>query len=86
MPVLIEVSGMLKSCDMGRYGVKTPWQLCGGRLSCGMNLLLVLLVLLLLFGGGGFYFGGPIIGGSGIGLILLICLIVYIMGGFRAKA
>jgi hypothetical protein len=42
-------------------------------------------VLLLLFGGGGFYFGGPIIGGSGIGPILLICLIVFIMGGFRGK-
>jgi hypothetical protein len=36
-----------------------------------------------LFGGGGFYFGGPVIGGSGLGLILLICLIVFLMGGFR---
>jgi len=34
---------------------------------------------------GGFYFGGPAIGGSGIGLILLICLIIYFMGGFRTK-
>jgi hypothetical protein len=50
-----------------------------------MNLLLVLLVLLLLFGGGGFYFGGPIVGGSGIGLILAICLVIYLVGGFRAK-
>jgi hypothetical protein len=50
-----------------------------------MNLLLVLLVLLVLFGGGGLYFGGPIIGGSGIGLILLICLIIYVMGGFRGS-
>jgi hypothetical protein len=50
-----------------------------------MNLLLVLLVLLLLFGSGGFYFGGPAIGGSGIGLILAICLIIYFMGGFRTK-
>ena len=47
-----------------------------------MNLLIILLVLLLLFGGGGFYFGGPIIGGSVLGLILPICLIVYFMGGF----
>jgi hypothetical protein len=51
-----------------------------------MNILIVLLVLLLLFGGGGFYFGGPVVGGGGIGLILAICLIVYLMGGFRAKA
>jgi hypothetical protein len=51
----------------------------------GMNILLVLVVLLLLFGGGGFYFGGPVIGGSGIGLILLICLVVYFAGGFRTK-
>jgi hypothetical protein len=48
-----------------------------------MNLLIVLLLLLLLFGGGGFYLGGPAIGGGGIGLILVICLIVYCMGGFR---
>jgi hypothetical protein len=49
-----------------------------------MNTFLVLLVLLLLFGGGGFYFGGPAIGG-GIGLILLICLAIYCVGGFRTK-
>ena len=49
----------------------------------GMNILLLIVVLLLLFGGGGFYFGGPVIGGSGLGLILLICLIVFLMGGFR---
>ena len=51
-----------------------------------MNLLLILVVLLLLFGGGGFYFGGPVIGGSGIGLVLLICLIAYLAGGFRTKS
>ena len=51
-----------------------------------MNLLILVLVLFLLFGGGGFYFGGPIIGGSGLGLVLLICLVIYLMGGFRAKA
>jgi hypothetical protein len=50
-----------------------------------MNLIIILLVLLLLFGGGGFYFGGPAIGGGGIGLILVICLIIYFMGGFRTK-
>jgi hypothetical protein len=50
-----------------------------------MNILLLLLVLLVLSVGGGFYFGGPIIGGGGIGLILLVCLIVYVMGGFRSS-
>ena len=42
-----------------------------------------MVVLLLLLGGGGFYFGGPVIGGSGLGLVLLICLVVFLMGGFR---
>ena len=50
-----------------------------------MNMLLLLVVLLLLFGGGGFYLGGPVIGGSGLGLILLICLCVYFAGGFRGR-
>jgi len=50
-----------------------------------MNILLILVVLLLLFGGGGFYLGGPVVGGSGLGLILLICLIVFLMGGFRTR-
>ena len=49
-----------------------------------MNLLLLVVVLLLLFGGGGFYLGGPVIGGSGLGLILLKCLVIYLAGGFRA--
>jgi hypothetical protein len=51
-----------------------------------MNLLLVLLVLFLLFGGCGFYFGGPFLGGGGIGLVLLICIAIYLMGGFRTKS
>jgi uncharacterized membrane protein YccC len=51
----------------------------------GMNILLLMLVLLLLFGGGGFYFGGPVIGGSGLGLVLAICLVVYLLGGFRPR-
>jgi hypothetical protein len=50
-----------------------------------MNTLLLIIVLLLLFGGGGFYIGGPAFGGGGIGLILLICIIIYLMGGFRSK-
>jgi hypothetical protein len=57
--------------------VATVWHLAA------MNLLLVLLVLFLLFGGGGFYFGGPFLGGGGIGLALLICIAIYLMGGFR---
>ena len=53
--------------------------------SKGMNILLLMVVLLLLFGGGGFYLGGPVIGGSGLGLILLICLVLFITGGFRTR-
>ena len=51
-----------------------------------MNLIVLVLVLLLLFGGGGFYYGGPVYGGSGIGLILLVCLVIYLFGGFRTKS
>jgi hypothetical protein len=50
-----------------------------------MNMLLLIVVLLLLFGGGGFYLGGPVIGGSGLGLVLLICLVIYFMGGFGTR-
>ena len=35
---------------------------------------------MLVFGGGGFYLGGPMIGGSGFGLILLVCLILFFTG------
>ncbi len=49
-----------------------------------MNPLLLIIVLLLLFGGGGFYIGGPAYGG-GLGLVLLICLIVWLCGGFRTR-
>ena len=51
----------------------------------GMNLSILTTMFLLLLVGCGYYFGGPAIGGSGIALILLTCLIVYLMGGFRAK-
>jgi hypothetical protein len=54
--------------------------------SYGMNLLLIFLVLLLLLGGGGFYLGGPVYGGSAIGLLLLICLVVFLLGGFRTRS
>jgi len=53
---------------------------------CGYESTPTLIVLLLLFGGGGFYIGGPAIGGSGLGLVLLICLVVFLMGGFNSKA
>jgi len=56
-----------------------------GDYLAAMNSLLLIVILLLLFGGGGFYFGGPVIGGSGLGLILLICLVVFLMGGFRTR-
>jgi hypothetical protein len=50
-----------------------------------MNSILLVLLLVLLLGGGGFYVGGPVYGGSALGLVLLICLIVYLMGGFRGR-
>ncbi len=50
-----------------------------------MNILVILLVLLLLFGGGGFYLGGPLIGGSGLGLILLVCLVLYLTGNLGRR-
>ena len=50
-----------------------------------MNTLLLIIVLLLLFGGGGLYIGGPVFGGSALGLILLICLVVFLTGGFRTR-
>jgi hypothetical protein len=51
----------------------------------GMNQLLLVIILLILLGGGGFYWGGPMYGGSGLGLVLLICLIIFLMGGFRGR-
>lgn len=51
----------------------------------GMNPLLLIIILLMLFGGGGYYAGGPAYGGGGIGLIVLICFIIYLMGGLRTK-
>ena len=50
-----------------------------------MNPLLLIIVLILLFGGGGFYVGGPTYSGGGLGLVLFICLILYLMGGWRSK-
>jgi len=50
--------------------------------------LLLIIVLILIFGLGGGYWGGTRWGpgggaGVGLGTILLICLIVYLLGGFR---
>ena len=56
-----------------------------GCYSTVMNMILLIVVLLILFGGGGFYLGGPVFGGSALGLILVICLVVYFRGGFRTK-
>ena len=49
-----------------------------------MNALLIMVVVLLLLGGG-FYFGGPVIGGSGLGLLLLVCLVLWVMEGISSK-
>ena len=40
---------------------------------------------MLLLGSGGFYLGGPLIGGGGFGLILLILLVLYFTGNLRSK-
>lgn len=51
-------------------------------------MLILLIVLILLFGGGGGYYGhsrwGPS-GGAGVGLgtVVLIVLLVYLLGGLR---
>lgn len=55
------------------------------RYAVAVNPILLILVLLLLFGGGGFYIGGPGYGGGGLGLVLVICLIIYIAGGFGGR-
>lgn len=48
-----------------------------------MPLLLILIILLLLFGGGGFIGFGTIGGGIGLGTVLAIILIIYLVrGGF----
>jgi hypothetical protein len=50
-----------------------------------MNILILLLALVLLVGGEGFYFGGSLIGGSGLGLILLICLALFLTGNLGRR-
>ena len=55
-----------------------------------MALLLIVIVLVLIFGGGGgFYygnrqFGSPVYGGGfGLGTVLLILLVLYLLGGLH---
>jgi len=52
----------------------------------GMHPVLFVLILLILFGGGGFYLGGPVIGGGGFALLLLVCIGIYLKGGFRRES
>lgn len=69
-----------------RMGSEHPMEsVAANRYPPTMNLLLIVVVLLLLFGGGGYYYGGPGYGGGGLGLVLVVCLIIYLMGGFRGK-
>ena len=45
-----------------------------------MSLLLILIILLVLFGGGGFYAGGPRVGLSLGGLILVVLVVLALTG------
>lgn len=45
-----------------------------------MSLLLILIILLVLFGGGGLYLGGPRIGVSLGGLILIVIIVMAVTG------
>jgi hypothetical protein len=45
-----------------------------------MSLLLILIILLVLFGGGGFYAGGPRVGISLGGLILIVIVFMALTG------
>ena len=48
-----------------------------------MSLILIVLLLLLVFGGGGgYYYGGPRVG-TGIGGLLLVVLIAWLLVGAR---
>ena len=45
-----------------------------------MSLLLILIILVVLFGGGGFYAGGPRVGLSLGGLILVVLVVLALTG------
>jgi hypothetical protein len=77
------VSGFILFADLVGEGITPHGNRAVAGYLGGMNILLILVVLLLLFGGGGFYLGGPVIGGSALGMVLLICLVVFLAGGFR---
>lgn len=79
--------------EPGRPAIAVP---CGAAIFAsaifhkkeGTIMLILIIVLLLLFGGGGGYYGHSrwgVGGGAGIGLgtIVIILLIAYLLGGFR---
>jgi hypothetical protein len=51
-----------------------------------MNPVLFVLTLLILFGGGIFYMGGPAIGSGVFVLLLLVCIGIYLKGGFHRES
>ena len=55
-----------------------------------MSTLLIVVVLILLLGGGGGYYGYSRYGGSGlggvIGLVLIVCLVLWLFGGLHLGA
>ena len=52
-----------------------------------MILLIAIVLIVLIFGGGGYYgmgrgyYGGPVFGGIGVGGIILIVLLVWLLSG-----
>jgi hypothetical protein len=49
------------------------------------NLIFILLFLIMVGGGVGLYYGGPAGGAVGIGVILIISLAFYYLGGFSDR-
>lgn len=45
-----------------------------------MSLLLILLILIIVLGGGGFYAGGPRVGGSLAGILLIVLIVLALTG------
>jgi hypothetical protein len=70
-----------------RHGVFTPLAVGSAKPTIVlMNLLVVLIVVMLLLGGGGIMVGGPLIGGTGFGLILLFLLALYFTGNLSKSS